>query len=117
MATVEEILEQLAAERAEHEAAGRLAEVQRVDQEAIAHQALAGLRERRAGYAEAGDTAAVAQTDGQIAHWRAMVTVDADVDEPAPAGPAAAAADGEDARLAAVRETVRARRASLHKER
>lgn len=98
MASVDEILAGLAAERADHAAAGRLAEVQRIGQEMIAHRTLARLRQRRAGYAERGDTVAVAQVDGQIAHWRAMVTVD--VDETMPV---AAAAD-------TVRKTVRPRR-------
>lgn len=80
MRTTENILADLDTERAEHLVAGRLAEVQRVDQAVMAHQTLARLREEKARYVQAGELAAAGQVEAQIRYWRSMV--DVDIEEP-----------------------------------
>jgi hypothetical protein len=73
--TTESILADLTVERDDHEKAGRLAEVERVNQQVIAHETLARLR--------AESATPGSDVDELIAFWARMV--DVDVDEPAPA--------------------------------
>jgi hypothetical protein len=88
--TTDSIVGDLAAERAEHLATGRLSEVQRVDQHVMAHQTLARLREEQSDYARRGDLAMAGQLGERIRYWRSMVDTDVDLPtpdvEPEPAG-------------------------------
>lgn len=77
MSTTDPILAALAAQRAEHQAAGRLPEVQRVDQQVIAVQTLARLADDRKAAQEAGDQDAVAAIDTQGQFWARQVDLDA----------------------------------------
>lgn len=100
-AETDPILAHLARQRAEHLAAGRLPEVQRVDQELIAVQTLARLADDRQAAVERDDQDAVAAIDAQAQFWvrqvdqeqlLAAAAADVPADAPAsdaPSGPAA----------------------------
>jgi hypothetical protein len=94
MSTTGQILDALAAARRRHQADADLVQLQHVDAQIIAHQALQRLRTEHAaltdrGDGDGGDTAAAAarrdaltQLAAQIDYWRRQVDVDAD--QPAP---------------------------------
>ncbi|SCL43163.1 hypothetical protein GA0074692_6800 [Micromonospora pallida] len=92
MPTVEQIITGLNEQRAEHLAAGRYAEVQRVDQELIAYQTLLRLFTERDAHRAAGEQDALVAVEQQISYWVRQVDLvdvdqehaDADVDAPAP---------------------------------
>lgn len=79
MKTTESILDDLTRRREECLASGDLVELQRLDQECIAHRTLERLRGERARLADAGDAVAAAGLDAQIRYWRSTVDVDAEV--------------------------------------
>lgn len=96
------ILAALAERRAEHLAAGRLPEVQRVDAQTIAVQTLARLAVERQAAVERGDADAVAGVDAQAAVWVRRVDVDVltalvDRDQVPDGGPVAGDATGRPA--------------------
>lgn len=73
MTSTDPILAHLAARRAEHQAAGLLAEVQRIDQQVIAVRTLARLAEERGAVEASGDADAVAAVDAQARYWARQV--------------------------------------------
>ena len=82
--STEDIIWALTKGRDERLAAGEQVDVAAVQQEIIAHQQLARLREDRAARATAKDWLRVKDIDAQIRHWLRFVAEDVDEQAAAP---------------------------------
>ena len=78
MRTTDSIITDLQKSRDERLAAGEPVDVRAVEQEIIAHQELARLRERRAAAVKAKEHVLVNDLDAQIQHWLRFVSEDVD---------------------------------------
>lgn len=78
MRTTDSIIEDLRKSRDERLAAGEAVDVRAVEQEIIAHQELARLRERRAAAQKAKEYVLAGELDAQIHHWLRFVSEDVD---------------------------------------
>jgi hypothetical protein len=76
--TTDSIIEELRKNRDERLAGGEQVDVSAVEQEIIAHQELARLRERRAAALKAKDWVLANDLGAQIQHWLRFVSEDVD---------------------------------------
>jgi hypothetical protein len=76
--TTDSIIEGLRKDRDDRLASGEQVDVAAVEQEIIAHQELARLRDRKAAAEKAKDLQLANDLSAQIQHWLRFVTVDVD---------------------------------------
>lgn len=108
MRTMESIVADLRVQREQYEAQpGMRVHVQELDQEIIAHETLARLREERAVAEQAGLAGRVCDLDQQIGEWRSRVSVDVETPVPDEPSDGQAPAAGERGTAATGKSRVR----------